>query len=168
YLLDKDLNLVPIGVPGELYIGGGNLARGYLNRPQLTAAKFIHDPFSRNPTARLYKTGDIGRFLSDGNIEYLGRLDHQVKIRGFRIELGEIEAALKRHSSVKDCAAITHVSDSGQMRLVAYIVPNPQAPELWPSIGEYAVYDDLLYHAMTHDEQRLVPYRVAINRLVPG
>jgi amino acid adenylation domain-containing protein/non-ribosomal peptide synthase protein (TIGR01720 family) len=168
YLLDWDLNPVPIGVPGELHVGGDGLARGYLNRPELTAEKFIRNPFSSDRAARLYKTGDLGRFLPDGNIEYLGRLDHQVKIRGIRIELGEIEAALQHHSSVNACAVAAREDEGGQARLVAYVVPNPEKPELWPSIGEYAVYDDLLYHAMTHDERRVHSYQVAINRVVPG
>src|SRR5437870_7132421 len=94
YVLDKHLNPVPIGVPGELHIGGVGLARGYLNRPELTAEKFIAHPFSDEPGARLYKTGDLARYMPGGNIEFLGRMDHQVKIRGFRIELEEIEVTL--------------------------------------------------------------------------
>ena len=101
YILNSALRPVPIGVSGELYIGGVSLARGYVNLPDLTAEKFIPDPFSSEPGKRLYKTGDLARYLPDGNIQYLGRGDYQVKIRGFRIELGEIEAALARHSSVR-------------------------------------------------------------------
>src|SRR6185437_5623850 len=104
---------VPIGVPGELHIGGVGLARGYLNRPQLTAEKCIPDPFSREPGARLYKTGDLARTRGDGTIEYLGRLDHQVKIRGFRIELGEIEAALNAHGAVQQSIVIAREDEPG-------------------------------------------------------
>ena len=122
YILDRYLQPVPIGVPGELYIGGLGVARGYLNRPDLTAEKFIPNPFNRNKTQdRLYKTGDLARYLTDGNIEYLGRLDHQVKIRGFRIELGEIEAVLTQHPEVQE-ARVTVQENSANQRLVAYII----------------------------------------------
>ena len=112
---------VPIGVPGELHIGGVQVGRGYHNRPELTAEKFIADPFSHTPGARLYKTGDLCRHLPDGAIEYLGRLDHQVKIRGFRIELGEIESALKEHASVAEAVVVAREDGPGERRLVAYI-----------------------------------------------
>ncbi|WP_445243564.1 MULTISPECIES: amino acid adenylation domain-containing protein [unclassified Microcoleus] len=124
YILDRYLQPLPIGVPGELHIGGAGLARGYLNRPELTAEKFIPNPFSNSPDARLYKTGDRARYLPDGNIEYLGRIDSQVKIRGYRIELGEIEETLRQHSAVRDAVAIARDDGSGNKRLVAYVVLN--------------------------------------------
>ncbi|MEG4806698.1 amino acid adenylation domain-containing protein [Microcoleus sp. F8-D3] len=137
YLLDRTLNLVPLGVPGELYIGGAGLARGYLNRPELTAQKFIPNPFSNSPDARLYKTGDRARYLPDGNIEYLGRIDSQVKIRGYRIELGEIEETLKQHRAVRDAVAQARDDTSGNKRLVAYVVLNQ---DKLPSISNLRGY----------------------------
>ncbi|MGI2903868.1 amino acid adenylation domain-containing protein [Tolypothrix sp. VBCCA 56010] len=122
YILDRHLQPVPIGIKGEMYIGGAGIARGYLNRPELTQSKFIADPFSDEPDARLYKTGDLARYRDDGNIEFLGRIDEQVKIRGFRIELGEIEAVLGQHQGVKETAVIVR-EDEDRQRLIAYIVP---------------------------------------------
>ncbi|MEW6735519.1 MAG: MupA/Atu3671 family FMN-dependent luciferase-like monooxygenase, partial [Acidobacteriota bacterium] len=125
YILNKYLEPQPIGVAGELYIGGDGLARGYLDRPELTSEKFIPNPFSDKPGTRLYKTGDLVRYLSDGNMEFLGRLDHQVKIRGYRIELGEIEALLAQHPSVRENIVIVREDLPGQARLVAYLVAKP-------------------------------------------
>ncbi|MEW5860344.1 MAG: amino acid adenylation domain-containing protein [Cyanobacteriota bacterium] len=154
YILDRHLQPVPVGVPGELHIGGVGLARGYLNRPELTAQKFIPNPF-KNLTPlppslqgkgencspplpgeglgerfRLYKTGDLARYLPDGNIEFLGRIDNQVKLRGFRIELGEIEAALMHHPAIRETVVLLREDNPGDKRLVAYIVPKEQAPSI--------------------------------------
>jgi acyl-CoA synthetase (AMP-forming)/AMP-acid ligase II/acyl carrier protein len=126
YILDRRSNPVPLGVPGELHIGGEGLARGYLNRPELTAESFIPDPFFDEPGSRLYKSGDLARYLPDGNIEFLGRNDHQVKIRGFRIELGEIEAALAEHPTVRENVVVAREEEPGDKRLVAYLVPQPR------------------------------------------
>jgi amino acid adenylation domain-containing protein len=122
YILDRNMQPVPVGIPGELYIGGVQVARGYYNRPELTAETFIPDPVRGDPKARLYKTGDSCRYLPDGNIEYLGRLDFQVKIRGNRIELGEIEALLGQHPAVREVVVTAREDTPGDLRLVAYIV----------------------------------------------
>jgi amino acid adenylation domain-containing protein len=122
YILDALKNPMPIGVPGELYIGGDGVARGYINRPDLTADKFIPDPFSQKPGALLYRTGDLARFLADGNIQFLGRADFQVKVRGFRIELGEIEAVLGRYSGIMQNVVVVREDKPGDKRLVAYMV----------------------------------------------
>lgn len=122
YVLDKNHEPLPVGVSGELYIGGAGLARGYLNRPELTAEKFIPNPFSNAPSSRLYKTGDLVRYLPDGNIEFLDRTDHQVKIRGFRIELGEIETVLQEHTAVRECVVLAREDAPNDKYLVAYVV----------------------------------------------
>ncbi len=124
YLLDRHGHPVPIGVPGELHIGGVGVARGYLNRPELTNERFIPNPFSSTPGERLYKTGDLARYLPDGSIEYLGRIDHQVKMRGFRIELGEIEEILRQYPAVRETVIVVREDIPGDKRLVAYIVPH--------------------------------------------
>ena len=147
YILDGQLNPLPIGVVGEIYIGGDGVARGYLNRPELTAERFIHHAFDGGQERRLYKTGDRARYLPDGNIEFLGRLDNQVKIRGYRIEPGEVESGLDQHAAVRECVVIADAgfsseqSESGnrkakienpqsERRLVAYVVVNDPAPSI--------------------------------------
>lgn len=145
YLLDAQLQPVPVGTPGEIFVAGAGVARGYLNRPELTAARFIDDPFSSEPGHRLYRSGDLARRLESGEIEYLGRIDSQLKIRGFRIELGEIEAALRQHPDIKD-AVVNPVGQDADKTLVAYIVPFTVAPSpetlrafLAPSLPQYMV-----------------------------
>ncbi|MBT9312777.1 non-ribosomal peptide synthetase [Leptothoe kymatousa] len=128
YVLDQQLQPVPIGVPGELYIGGACLARGYLNRPELTTERFIANPFRHDSQTRLYKTGDLVRYLPDGNLEYLGRLDDQVKIRGFRIELGAVETVLVRHPGLEEAVVIACPDTLGSQQLVAYVVSKDNTP----------------------------------------
>ncbi len=123
YVLDSLLQPVPTGVPGELYIGGAQLARGYLGQPALTAERFIPHPFSREPGARLYKTGDLVHSFPDGNLVYLGRIDTQIKLRGFRIEIGEIETTLRQHKQIRDAVVVVQRQEVGEERLVAYVVP---------------------------------------------
>lgn len=168
YVLDADMNPVPTGVPGELYIGGDCLARGYVRKPGLTAERFVPNPFSSHPGARLYRTGDRARYAGNGVLEYVGRLDHQVKVRGYRVEPREIETLLAQHDLVRSCAVVPVADGQGREQLVAHVVPAPDPPALWPSVGEYDVYDDLLYYAMTHDVLRAEAYRRAIVQAVAG
>ena len=137
YVLDRDLQPVPVGVPGELCIAGAGLARGYLGRPDLTAERFLPDPAGGEPGGRVYRTGDLVRYLADGRCDFLGRTDFQVKLRGLRIELGEIEAALRRHPEVRDVVVVAREEPSGDRRLAAYVVP---AAGLCPSGDELRSY----------------------------
>ncbi|MGE0127962.1 MAG: amino acid adenylation domain-containing protein [Blastocatellales bacterium] len=147
YLLDRHLHPVPAGLIGELYIGGDGLARGYLNRPDLTAERWIPNPFSGTAGERLYATGDLARYLSDGNIEFLGRKDHQVKIHGFRIELGEIETALGKHPAIQDAVVLAREDSPGEKRLVAYVTPKPEAAFTTAELREFV--EQKLPHYMT-------------------
>lgn len=137
YILDKYLQPLPIGIIGELYISGEGLAQGYLNRPELTIEKFIPNPFSDKKGARLYNTSDLARYRTDGNIEFLGRIDNQVKIRGFRIELSEIETVLSQHQSVQKAVVIVKENVSGDKYLVAYIVPNIETQNFTSLLGKF-------------------------------
>jgi aspartate racemase len=152
YILDSNSQPVTIGTPGELHIGGPGLARGYLNRQELTAAKFVANPFNAASSARLYKTGDTARYLSDGNIEFVGRIDFQVKIRGYRVELGEIEAVLENCTGVRECVVVAR-EENDEKRLIAYVVPaleqTPTAAELRSSLQkelpEYMIPGDFVF-----------------------
>ncbi len=137
YILDKHRQPVPIGIPGELYIGGDGVVRGYLNRPELTAERFLPDPFSHQPDAKMYRTGDLARWLPDGCIEFLGRADFQVKIRGYRIELGEIETLLNQHPAIREAVVIAREDTPGDKRLVAYYIPHA---------GQQPTTDELRQH----------------------
>jgi acyl carrier protein len=150
YILDQHFQPVPVGVPGELCVGGMGLAAGYLNQPEQTAERFIAHPFSKNESARLYRTGDLARFLPDGNVEFLGRIDQQVKIRGFRVEPAEVKAVLERHPMVKQAAIIPYDDKLGEKRLAAYLVTNKAIktedlrPYLVQHLPEYMVPSALI------------------------
>lgn len=150
YILDRHMNPVPIGVVGELYIGGDGLAKGYHNRPELTLEKFVAHPWSSDPNARLYKTGDLVRYLVDGSIEFLGRLDHQVKLRGFRIELGEIEAVFGQHAAVQEALVLARQDErgGGEKYLVAYIVPKQ---------GQHFTLQDVRRFLKEHLPEYMIP-----------
>ncbi|HEX2271266.1 MAG TPA: amino acid adenylation domain-containing protein, partial [Pyrinomonadaceae bacterium] len=179
-LYDKEGQLVPIGIPGEIYLGGQSVARGYLGHPELTAEKFVVIDGER-----FYRTGDLARYLEDGNLEFIGRVDQQVKIRGYRIETEEIEAVLNEHERVKECVVLARADKPGEKQLVAYVVPvdgratnlarvngksaheaADEEIQLWPSIGEFFVFDELIYYGLTNDEDRNRSYKVAIERAV--
>lgn len=170
YVLDRAMRLCPIGVAGELYLGGPQLARGYWNRADLTEAAFVPHPFRPDPRAKLYRTGDIVRRLGDGRLDYLGRRDQQLKLRGFRIEPGEIETALCQAPEVAEAVVLASdiAANSGAGAQLTAFVARTAPAEWWPSISEFLVYDDLAYSAMTLDERRNDSYRAAIKHHVPG
>jgi amino acid adenylation domain-containing protein len=163
YVLDRHLQPVPVGVRGELYIGGVGVARGYLERPLLTAERFLPDPFSSTPGARMYKTGDHVRHRPDGTLEFLGRADHQVKLRGFRIELGEIESALRQHPSVRDAVVVTWGADAGR-QLVAYVVPASRTPD---GTGPGASAQSLREHLRGRLPEFMVPGAIVLLDVLP-
>jgi amino acid adenylation domain-containing protein len=158
YILDKQLQPLPGGIVGELHIGGDGLSRGYLNRPELTAEKFIAHPFNEDPKARIYKTGDLARYRSNGMIECLGRIDHQVKLRGFRIELGEIEARIKDVDSVRNCVVVVREDHPGDQRLVAYYVDRD---------GQGVSHSDLIRYLHTKLPDYMVPQQFEKLQSIP-
>lgn len=158
YVLDRWLQPVPIGVPGELHIGGDGVARGYWSRPELTAEKFVPDPFSSDPGRRLYKTGDLARYGEDGTLEFLGRLDHQIKLRGHRIELGEIEAVLSLHPAVRNVVAMVREDRPDDRRLVVYLVPQP---------GQRADHDEVRQFLKHKLPEYMIPAAVVVLDVLP-
>jgi amino acid adenylation domain-containing protein len=174
HLLDRHLQPVEPGTDGELCVSGPGVARGYWNRRELTEEKFVQDP--QDPARRLYRTGDRGRMRPDGRIALIGRGDDQIKMRGFRVELEEIETALRDHPRVKEAAVVLRENDGQSPRLAAYVVARrpekaatpgaEQEAELWPSLGEYQIYDEVLYYLMTSETVRNAAYKEAINRHV--
>ena len=166
YVLDVAGTPVPIGVRGELYIGGTGVARGYLNRPALTSQRFLPDPFGTEPRARLYRTGDFVRYRSDGALEFLGRADHQVKLRGHRIELGEIEAVLGAHPGVRQVVVVLREDIPGDAHLVAYVVPAVRTPDV--GVGASAVsIDSLRHHARQILPAYMVPSALVVLETIP-
>jgi amino acid adenylation domain-containing protein len=161
-ILDARLEPVMPGQAGELYVAGAGVGLGYLNRPGLTAERFMPDPFGA-PGARMYRTGDLGRWDAQENIEYLGRNDEQLKIRGHRIEPGEIEAQLRSHPAVKEAVVLTYAGTDPSRRLLAYVTPTKKL-ELWPSIAEFFVYDEMSYHTMATHTARNAVYAAAFAR----
>jgi amino acid adenylation domain-containing protein len=168
WVLDQHGQVVPVGVVGELYIGGDGLARDYLRQPELTAEKFVPHPYSDEPGARLYRTGDLVRYLSDGNIEFLKRMDQQVKVRGFRIELGEIEAALQDHAAVRESVVVAREETPGDRRLVAYVVRDPDYQGVTEQATEHSQHADqvLVPQLRSWLQERLPDYMMPSNFVV--
>jgi amino acid adenylation domain-containing protein/non-ribosomal peptide synthase protein (TIGR01720 family) len=158
YILDPQGQPAPIGIPGEMYVGGAGVARSYLNRAELTAQRFVQDPFRPEQSAKLYRTGDLARRLENGDIEYLGRIDHQVKIRGFRIELGEIEAGIARHPAVHEVTVLVQEDARGAKRLVAYVAAKDPPP---------ALVDDLRSLILTTMPEYMVPAHFVLLDALP-
>ncbi len=172
YVLDQYMRPLPAGIPGELFIGGDGVVRGYLDRPQLNTERFIPDPFSHKPDARLYRTGDVARYRSDGNIEFLGRNDHQVKIRGYRIELGEIEKLLDQHPDVNTSVVIAREDTLGDKRLVAYMISRNGQPLSGAALREYLneTLPDFMIpsHFVTLDAFPLTPNKKTDRNALPA
>jgi amino acid adenylation domain-containing protein len=172
YILDRALQPVPVGVIGELYIGGDGVARGYLNRPELTAEKFVPHPFHENPKERIYNTGDLARYRLDGTIECLGRIDHQVKVRGYRIELGEVENLLRQHKAVREAVVLTREDIPGDKRLIAYMVPNQNQKLTGSELRDYlkGKLPDYMVpsHFVTLDAFPLTPNRKIDRKALPA
>jgi len=176
YVLDRHMNLEPVGAMGHLYIGGEGLARGYWRRPELTAERYVPDPYGE-PGARMYCSGDLARWMADGNLEFFGRADHQIKIRSFRVELGEIEVALLQHGGVRNCAVLMKTGSSGK-RLVAYISGEASADELKNYLktklpeymvpGEYVTLPELPLSTNGKVDRRALPEPTPFNGSVEG
>jgi len=171
WILDQQAQMVPVGVAGELYIGGDGLARGYLGRPELTAEKFVPHPYSSEPGARLYRTGDLVRYQSDGNIEFLKRIDQQVKVRGFRVELGEIESLLSQYWAIVESVVVAGKDLLGETRLIAYVVPEegvePTSSEIWTFLQEKLPHYMLPSVFVTIKELPLTPNGKVDRRALP-
>jgi acyl carrier protein len=170
YILDDAMRPVPVGVPGDLYIGGDGVTRGYLNRPDLTAERFVPDPF-RGGTAQMYWTGDQARYRSDGTIDFLGRTDFQVKVRGYRIELGEIESALSAHPSIRDVVVLVREDEPGDKRIVAYAIPSGAAlagdDELRTFLGEQLPEYMIPVHFVEMDVFPTTPNKKTDRKVLP-
>jgi hypothetical protein len=164
YILDEQGQPVPLGVAGELYVGGAGVARGYLNRPELTATRFLVDPFRADARSRMYRTGDVGRFRADGSIEYLGRMDFQVKLRGYRIELGEIENRLLEHPQLREALVLAREDRPGDKRLVAYVIP---ARQMAGRHGSQLDINELRRHLQTRLPEYMVPSAFVVLSALP-